>query len=241
VEYADFFPVITAEAAALADAARATTLDARVPSCPEWDVSKLVRHTGTAQRWSTGVVRTREPLAHTSIDLAIPEDLSGLPDWLEQGAADLVATLADADPDAGCWTWTDDHHVRFWARRMALETAVHRWDGQGVTGTTAPIEGELAVDGIDEQLANLPSLAPALLTGTGETLHLHCTDRAGEWLLRLGADGLEVSREHAKGDVALRGSASDLYLVLVGRIPAAAVDGFGDPDVLARWQTLMRF
>jgi uncharacterized protein (TIGR03083 family) len=241
MEYADFFPVITAQATALADAARATTLDARVPSCPEWDVSKLVRHTGTAQRWSSGVVRTREPLSHKAVDLELPEDPAGLPDWLERGAAELVASLVAADPDDECWTWTDDHHVRFWARRMALETAVHRWDGQGVTGTSEPLAGELAVDGIEEQLANLPSLAPAPLTGNGETLHLHCIDRAGEWLLRLGAEGLEVSREHAKGDVALKGPASDLYLVLVGRIPADAVEVFGDSAVLARWQTLMRF
>jgi uncharacterized protein (TIGR03083 family) len=242
MDYSDFLPVITAQAAALADAARATTLDARVPSCPEWDVSKLVRHTGTAQRWSNGVVRTRQPLAHKSIDLAIPEDRSGLPDWLEAGAAELAATLAGTDPDAECWTWTDDHHVRFWARRMALETAVHRWDAQGVRGEPEPIDGGLAVEGIDEHLANVPSMTPAEeLAGTGETLHLHCTDRAGEWMLRLGPDGLVVSREHAKGDVALKGSASDLYLVLVGRIAADAVDLFGDPAVLDRWQTLMHF
>jgi uncharacterized protein (TIGR03083 family) len=241
MEYADFFPVIIAESAALADAARAASLDARVPSCPEWDVSKLVRHTGTAQRWSNGVVRTREPLAHKSIDLAIPEDRSGLPDWLERGAADLVATLAASDPGAECWTWTDDHHVGFWARRMALEAAVHRWDGQGANGGHEPIDFALAVEGIDEHLTNLPSMAPHLLVGDGETLHLHCTDRAGEWLARLGPDGLEVTREHAKGDVALKGSASDLYLVLVGRIAADAVDRFGDPEVLARWQTVMKF
>ncbi len=39
----------------------------------------------------------------------------------------------------------------------------------------------------------------------------------------------------------LKGPASDLYLVLVGRRPAAAVEVFGDPVVLERWQTLMRF
>ena len=204
-------------------------------------MSKLVRHTGTAQRWSNGVVRTREPLSHKAIDLAIPEDRSALPDWLEAGAADLVTTLASADPDAACWTWTDEHHIRFWARRMALETAVHRWDGQGVSGAPSPIDGDLAAEGIDEHLANLPSLASAPLTGKGESLHLHCTDRPGEWLARLEPTGLDVRREHAKGDVALRGSASDLYLVLLGRLPADAVDGFGDPGILARWQTLMRF
>ena len=140
-------------------------------------------------------MQTREPLSPKSIDLAIPDDPAGLPDWLEGSAAELVATLAGADPDAECWTWTADHHVRFWSRRMAHETAVHRWDGQGASGSPEPFDGALAVDGIDEHLENLPFILGAEQTiGAGESLHLHCTDRDGEWLLRLGADGLEVRR-----------------------------------------------
>jgi uncharacterized protein (TIGR03083 family) len=241
MDYADFFPVITAQARALADAARATPFDARVPSCPEWDVAKLVRHTGTAHRWSSGVVRSRAPLSHREVDLAIPDDRDGLPDWLEAGAAQLVATLGATDPDEACWSWTDDHHVRFWARRMACETVVHRWDGQTAAGAPEPIDGALAVEGIDEHLANLPFVAPDAVAGTGETLHLHCTDRDGEWLLTRTTGGLEVLREHAKGDIALKGPASVLYLLLVGRVPASALEVFGDPEALDRWRGLMRF
>ncbi len=177
------------------------------------------------------------------MDLAVPDDSTGLPDWLEAGAADLVATLADADPDDACWTWTDDRHVRFWSRRMACETAVHRWDGQAVTGAPDPFDGELAVEGIDEQLANLPFTAPDELTGAGETLHLHCTDRDrdGEWLLRCTPGGLEAVPEHAKGDVALRGPASAIYLVLLGRTRPDTLDVLGDPRALERWQPLLHF
>jgi len=171
-----------------------------------------------------------------------PEDPGGLPDWLEGGAAALVETLAAADPDATCWTWTTDQHVRFWSRRMAYETAVHRWDGQGVNGEPEPFDGPLAVDGIDEHLENLPSIiGPEAASGTGETLHLHCTDRDGEWLLRLGPDGLEVRREHAKGDVALKGTASDLFLVVLGRVSPSRVEVFGSPATLDRWQQVLHF
>jgi uncharacterized protein (TIGR03083 family) len=242
VDYEDYFPVITAHARALALVARESDPSARVPSCPDWDVAKLVRHTGTAHRWSSGVVSTRQLLPPKSVDLQLPDDARSLPDWLEESAAGLVATLADADPDDECWTWTDRHHVRFWSRRMAHETAVHRWDGQGVAGAPSPFDAAFAADGIDEHLENLPSiLGPESIAGTRETLHLHCTDIEGEWLLRRGADGLEVRREHAKGDNALRGSASDVFLVVLGRVSPATVERFGDPAGLDRWEQVLHF
>jgi hypothetical protein len=89
MEYAEYLPVIIEQARVLADAAREMEPDAKIPSCPEWDVAKLVRHTGTAHRWSRGVVQTREPLSPKSIDLAIPDDAKELPDWLEESAAGL--------------------------------------------------------------------------------------------------------------------------------------------------------
>ncbi len=47
---------------------------------------------------------------------------------------------------------------------------------------------------------------------------------------------IDVTREHAKGDVALRGAAGDVLLVLWGRmaIDDAEVDTFGSDDVLRR-------
>ena len=63
-------------------------------------------------------------------------------------------------------------------------------------------------------------------------MHLHCTDTGddvpGEWLLTLTADGPTVEPVHAKGDVAARGTASDLDLYLWGRVDADALEVFGD-------------
>ena len=84
-------------------------------------------------------------------------------------------------------------------------------------------------------------LAGNPVTGEGETIHLHCTDGEGEWLVRLAPDGATVTREHAKGDVAARGTASDLLLLVWGRITPDAVDVFGDAALLARWQDRTRF
>ena len=64
------------------------------------------------------------------------------------------------------------------------------------------------------------------------TVHLHCTDVDGEWLVARRDGEVTVTAEHAKGDVAARGSASDLLLFLWGRVPADALEVFGDADLL---------
>jgi hypothetical protein len=56
----DYTALITTETAALAAFGRRVDLTARVASCPEWDVADLLRHVGTAHRWSRHIVVTRE-------------------------------------------------------------------------------------------------------------------------------------------------------------------------------------
>ncbi len=72
----------------------------------------------------------------------------------------------------------------------------------------------------------LPRLAgwPGRRSAT-RTIHLHCTDGEGEWLITRAGDDVVVTREHAKGDVAARGTASDLLLFLWGRVPATDARG----------------
>ena len=94
-----------------------------------------------------------------------------------------------------------------------------------ITGTAASIDAEAAADSVDEILAiTLPwgVRADKPLAGT---VHLHCTDVDGEWFI--AADG-QVDRTHAKGDVAIRGTASDLLLGLYTRVPLEELDVIGD-------------
>lgn len=238
MEQQEYLDTVIAHAGALASAAREVGPDRAVPATPEWTMAKLVKHTGTTHRWAHAIVRTGAFANPGELDLALPPDETALPDWLEQGAATLVTTLQGTDPDAATWSWGVDQHVRFWTRRMAHETAVHRWDAQTATGTPEPFAADLAVDGIDERLENLvPSMnfqpeGAAALVGRGETVHLHATDADGEWLLRFGPDGFTSTAEHAKGDVAVRGAVSDLLLYLVGRRGLDGFDVFGDAGVL---------
>jgi uncharacterized protein (TIGR03083 family) len=162
-------------------------------------------------------------------------------DWVQAGAEMLATELEARDPGTPCWTWVPfDRTVGFWARRTAHETAMHRWDAQNAAGTADEIDGELAVDGVDEYLALVPCFPGRHLPDAG-SVHLHSTDAKGEWLVRLDGGGMHVTREHAKGDAAVRGPASDLLLVVYGRKPTDAVEVLGDASLFDRFREQAKF
>jgi uncharacterized protein (TIGR03083 family) len=245
--YDEWLATVIAESGALAVAARTAGPEAGVPATPEWSVAKLVKHTGTTHRWAAATVRTGAFVNPGELDLGLPDAEADYPDWLEAGARELVAVLEATDPDTPTWSWGTDPHVRFWARRMAHESAIHRWDAQSAVDQQAGFPAALAVDAVDERLENLtPSMDhnPAgtePLRGGGESIHVHATDADGEWLLRFTPDGFEFTREHAKGDLAVRGPASDLLLVLVGRRGLEGLEVFGDAGVLDAHAAITRF
>lgn len=65
-------------------------------------------------------------------------------------------------------------------------------------------------------------------------MHLHCTDEDGEWMVRLGSDTLTVTRDHIEVEVVSRGSASDILLLLWGRLLRVPA-GKGATREVSRW------
>jgi uncharacterized protein (TIGR03083 family) len=232
--------VISASAGAIRGADPATP----VPTCPGWDLGKLARHVGMTHRWAAELVRTRatERLDPRTLTLELPADPADYADWIDAGGAVLVAALHAADPDDSMWAWGADQHVRFWSRRMLHETVVHTADAMIARGAEPALEPATSVDAVDELLDNLPSagyFAPkvAELRGQGESIHLHCTDIEGEWMITLTPAGYTWEHAHGKGTVAVRGSAGDLALLLYGRRRAddARLARFGDLGLLDHW------
>ena len=228
--------------AALRDADLATP----VPSCPGWDLAELTRHQGRVHRWAEWHVRhlAQERRSSDDLEITVPDDTAALADWLAAGGAQIVDTLQRCDPDAVMWAWGADQHARFWSRRQVHDTLVHRADAQLALGAIPAMNPALAIDAIDELFDNLPSAAyfapnVANLRGDGETIHLHCTDSDGEWMIRLNADGFSYEHAHGKGDVAVRGTACDLLLLSYNRYSNTdpRFEIFGDTAVLDRWLT----
>jgi uncharacterized protein (TIGR03083 family) len=218
---------------ALADIAEGN-LALQVPSCPDWVVADLVWHLGEVHHfWTTVAERRLADYAEVG-EIARPADAE-LIAWYRAGLGHLLAVLEGVDPGTAVWTWAPQKDVAFIVRRMAHETAVHRWDADAATGGPSPIDAELASDGVDEFLEFFSSRRRPDAAPLDGTVHLHCTDVAGEWVVREGdGDALEVERRHEKGDAALRGPASDLLLALWRRVPLDALDVVGDRDVAER-------
>ncbi len=239
----DYLAAVRENADVLATTARDGSLDAPVPSCPGWDVNRLLGHLGRVHRWATEACRTgAEPVADR---LESPPRDATVLEWFEEGVAPLVDALTVLDPDAHVWNFSNGHQDgRFWPRRMAIETAIHRWDGQDAHGRdgVGPIDAELASDGMDELLDVHVGLRLAGRDGIdiGGSVHFHCTDTEGEWTVHTD-DGLaRVTRGHTKGDVAVRGPASSLLLMQWRRIlpDDASLEILGDRDVFDRWLAL---
>ena len=235
--------VLRDRADALLDSA-AGAMDVSVPTCPEWTLADLLVHMGLVWGWAAETVTTKIRAQRGQAPAS--RGAQALRTWAKGQAERLVDALGSADPDADCWTFGTPRSVRFWYRRQALETVLHAWDAERATGTPSRIEPEVAVDGIDEHLHVIVPRTVRLRPDvwSGQSVHLHCTDADGEWVVQLGPGGeVATRRAHAKADVALRGGAEALWLWCANRATPEelAIERFGDDEIPERWRTQMAF
>lgn len=223
----------------LADAA-AGHLDDPVPTCPGWTVTDLIEHLSLVLTFWPAVAagRAQDFGDYPEPNPPGPDELVA---WYRAVVDGAVTDLASVDPTTERWNWTGANQTAGWIqRRMANETAVHAWDGIAAVATPEPLDLDIALDGVDEFLEVFAPLRAESLTHEPVTIHLHATDADGEWLVTAGDQAIGVERGHAKGDVAVRASASDLCLLLWGRTPVGTLETFGDGTVLDRFVVAVR-
>ncbi len=213
-------------------------LDARVPACPDWSVAQLLGHTAGVFRFATA------QLLAGPVDSMVKFDPPPEGDPVEvfrDCAAELLDAFARTDPSEPRPNWVDSPTADWWWRRMAQEAVVHRVDAElAVRGARSVVDTALAIDGVDEFADNyLVHAHRRGITGTGETVHLHATGEdvasgTGEWMFTFTPEGVAVTHEHGKGDMAGRGAPADLLLFVWNRRPVE-LECFGDPDLLTWW------
>lgn len=240
----DHVATVNREGFALLEAARAAGLDAPVPACTGWDVRKLVQHVAKVHQRTEAIVRTNAMEPPRSSEFPRLADDDALFEQYRDILDRLVETLGNADPAGAAWNFTGRHAtVGFWPRRMAHETTIHRVDAEHAAGRTVrDLDDAEAVDGVDElATVMMPNMVAVRESTLRATVHLHATDRTGEWLMSFEDGLLVTTRDHGKGDLAVRGPAAGLFLWAWNRrSPAEAnLEVFGDPALLDAWAALV--
>ncbi|MGR6322364.1 maleylpyruvate isomerase family mycothiol-dependent enzyme [Micromonospora soli] len=223
-------------AAAVAEAPPETP----VLSCPGWTVSDLARHLTRVYVWARTVVTAGTATRPERHDPEPAADLTPVESFRREH--DRLMTLFEGlDPEAPAWNFAPQpKKAGFWPRRMAHETAVHRWDAQLAIGAGEPIEAKLAADGVSEVLDTwLPAgrrIAPGQWHGV---VQLTATDAAQQWYLRLRGEGVALldtatilDHDDHRARVQVTGTASDLLLAAMGRISFDALGVAGDRSLL---------
>jgi uncharacterized protein (TIGR03083 family) len=232
---AEYLAILRREGDAFADSI-AQAMDTSIASCEPWVGTDLLWHMIEVHYFWKFVVESHLMNPDDYVPRSKPADKDLLIEY-RAGLDELIRLLSSLDPARLCWTWAGKQDVAWVIRRMAHETAVHAWDAHCAAGVPHEIDAVLASDGIDEfvhvmVMSNMRD-EEGPLTGS---VHIHCTDVDGEWLIvPTGTSDVVVTREHAKGDCAIRGSASSLLLGLWRRIPMSSLEVIGSADVAAQF------
>jgi uncharacterized protein (TIGR03083 family) len=238
METSEFLRTLDHEGLLLAAAAEEAGTDAKVPTCPDWQVRDLLRHTGVVHRWAASYVADghteRRPMGE------LP-DLDGteLVAWYRDSHRHLVDTLAGASPDVKCFAFLPaPSALAFWVRRQAHETTVHRFDAESARGgTPTPVEADFAADGIDELLRGFHARPRSRVrTSTPRVLRIRAEDaHDAVWTVRLSPEPPVTTRDaDLEPECELSGPAEQLYLALWSRVPLP--DATGDRALAALWR-----
>jgi uncharacterized protein (TIGR03083 family) len=212
-------------------------LTADVPGCPGWTVRDLLSHVIGVYRHKVVAIDTGEqPPQREFGDWGTLEPDDDPREVLRSVYAELRERLTASDPLTATWAWWPaEQTLGFWIRRMAQETAVHRWDAEsaahGVEGAS-PIADDLAADGVDELLGWLtwPWDEVPQDDAVGQTVLVSTADHA--WAVTLHRTAVEVTGGGSDGVAFAAGEPSGLLLHLWGRPGDHGVATLGDHTAL---------
>src|SRR5215475_3828355 len=233
--------------AVLREASAEAGLDAAVPTCPAWNVRKLVAHQGMVHRWAAAQLRGEKD-HDTSASQAEANAADDLLGWFTEGLDALIETVNTTPDDAKAFVFLRDAPPprRFWARRQAHETTIHSVDaiaarhGRFPRSSDVEFDARFAADGVDELLTGFITRGKGKLhTDEPYDLAIRAVDTGDAWTVRI-SDGPIVTTEGAaeKADAEFSGTAAQLYLSLWNR--ADEITAEGRPKILDEWRSQIR-
>ncbi len=246
LEFQDHASVIREAGSRLAELAEAAGEEAKVPTCPAWNVRALLAHQTMVHRWATAHVTGTDPTALPS-ETNIRRSVADLHDYYAEGLGRLLEALDEALADLNAMIFLNDAPParEFWARRQAHETTVHMVDalaaalGRVPTTEEAAIGRDLALDGIDELLAGFFTRGRTrLFEGESFTMLVTPDDSDRRWHIQV-AETLTISAEPTRSPrLSISGRAATVYLGLWNRGNELTLTG--DKKLMDRWRATQR-
>ncbi len=228
---------------------------ARVPTCPDWDADDLIWHLGEVQWFWGEIVERRltsgdQLAAVEAARVPRPTDRAGLLAHFDRSSERLHTQLLQTPPETEIWMWADDHSAAYIARRQAHEALIHRIDAELTAGVErAPIDCQLAADGVDEALRVMRGFEPEpgfTAEPIGAAVTVSVVDGMHSWTVTpvrvrgqaedgSAWDGERVTVEDgptADASAEIAGTAADLDCWLWNRPAAGEIRRQGDSDAL---------
>jgi uncharacterized protein (TIGR03083 family) len=198
---------------------------AHVPTCPDWDVAGLCDHLARVYQGRTHAIVHASFLERDQFETR-SDEVDPIT-WVQRWYVELDRALRGRADDATTVTFMPGvTTVRFWRRRMALETLVHRTDAEIAVGQVSPMDDALSADGVDELLwfnegpsERTPgddAMGDGESDGNSTTSVVELTDGARAWRISVSESSIDVGTS-ASPDATVRGSAPALLLALSGR------------------------
>ncbi|THV29972.1 hypothetical protein [Glycomyces paridis] len=234
----DYLTELKTEAAGLRSVCEPEVLDRVAPSRPDTTVAGILLDLARLYRWAVAAMLT--PVADDDLPeppLAVASGPAVL-DVFDQALAAVLDAVESRPAESPAWTWAPvEWRAEFWHRRVAVASAVARWDLQMAVGATAPVPAALASEAISEVFeAFLPVGARrGAHPGASGLVQLFAQDADATWFVRL-REGRVALLDQPDSVTALQsraaGSASDIALALWGRLPFGICDVVGDERLL---------
>ncbi|MBK6010053.1 maleylpyruvate isomerase family mycothiol-dependent enzyme [Streptomyces sp. MBT53] len=249
LEFPDLLRLIDERSTAFrAAVAAAPSLDAQVPTCPEWTLLDLAHHLGDVhRRWAANVTAGPADGPTPPAASEAPREREALLAWSAESTRQLLGALREFGADRGCWTWWADSRSPQTsgavARHQVQEATVHTYDAQITVGEPQPLPEEAALDGVEEFLFTCCATASAWPHDPA-TVDYHATE-GRSWRLALSAAGARATRIPASAAIpadtayaSARATAGELVLFLYGRIYVDSLKHDGERrlfDQLIAW------
>ena len=240
----------TAELARIIDG----DLDRPVPTCPGWTFRQLATHVGRGHRWAAQIVATRATMPIPMREVAdgkLPSDPAQHAPWLNAGANQVIE--ARSRPLAAMWCGRYPASARpasgaaagptkppsTWPTLSSRPDATSTWPL--TLPRTASTNGSPASRPAPREPPTRPPRQRRTCAETARACMFTpptpgCPAPASGWSPGHRA-GVTVARGHGKADVAVRGPAVGLLLVLTRRLPPSApgIEVLGEHALLTHW------